>query len=89
MNTKSNLQVHAGGPLLSYSTSEEYAAALKANHDLMAVVDTHNQEKRDAQRTKEEFDQFLYGQNFETEPEVWDLSESCFEDEGLFGPTDL
>lgn len=73
MNTPSNLPVHAGGSLLSYSTPEEYATAIKAIHALMAIVDQHNEGNRYVQEANNENDdQFLYGQDFGTEPEIWD-----------------
>jgi hypothetical protein len=97
MNTSSNLPVHAGGSLLSYSTPEEYAAAIKANHDLMAIVEQHNEGNRYASEADNEDDdqqfceQFLWGQDFDTNPEVWtyEIDPSVFEDEGLFGPNNL
>lgn len=92
MNTPSNLPVHAGGPLLSYSTPEEYAAAIKANHDLMALVAQHNEGNRYASEAdNEDDDQFLWGQTFDINPEVWEyeIDPSVFEDEGPFGPNNL
>lgn len=76
MNNPENLPVHSGGSLLSYSTPEEYAAAIKASHGLMTIVDQHNEGRRYAtQADNEADDQFLWGQDFEIEPEVWDQSE--------------
>jgi len=73
MSDQSNLPVHSGGPLLSYSTPEEYAASLKAHHALMTLVDKHNEGTRYAtEADNENDDQFLYGQDFGTTPEIWD-----------------
>lgn len=86
----SNLPAPHGGSLLTYSTPEEYAAALKAQHALMAIVDQHNEGNRYAsEANNEDNDQFLYGQDFYTEPEVWELPESWFEVGGILGPFDL
>lgn len=94
MNNPENLPVHAGGSLLSYSTPEEYAAALKAQHALMQIVEEHNEGMRNATSEEDDndgdrFDQFLYGQDFEVEPEVWELPESWFEIGGILGPVDM
>lgn len=99
MNNPENLPVHAGGSLLSYSTPEEYAAALKAQHALMLIVEEHNEGMRNATSEEEDhdgedhdgdrFDQFLYGQDFYIEPEVWELPESWFEAGGILGPIDM
>lgn len=92
MNNPSHLPVHAGGCLLTYSTPEEYAAAIKANHALMAVVDKHNEDSRYATEADNiNDDQFLWGQDFDTTPEVWELedwelTQDCFDEGGVFGP---
>ena len=71
-----NLPVPVDGPLVHYSTPEEWAAALMAQKELNSLIEQHNEERRyDERYPREETrdnDQFLYGQNFETEPEVWD-----------------
>jgi len=55
------------------STPEEYAAGLKAIHALQQIVDQHNEGNRYAlEADNENDDQFLYGQDFGTEPEIWD-----------------
>jgi hypothetical protein len=89
MTNPSNLPVHAGGPLLSYSTPEEYAAALKANHALMDIVDQHNEGRRYVDEANNEADDpFLYGQDFETDPEVWEELEAT-SIEQILGPVHL
>ena len=76
--------------VLRFSTPEEYAAILKSTHALQSLVDQHNEGNRYATEADNEADdQFLYGQDFDTNPEVWELTESIFEDGGLFGPRDL
>tara|TARA_R110000782_G_scaffold49936_7_gene108479 strand:- start:274 stop:537 length:264 start_codon:yes stop_codon:yes gene_type:complete len=84
MNTPSNLPVHAGGSLLHYSTPEEYATAIKAIHALMTLVEKHNEGNRYVREANNENDdQFLYGQNFDTEPEIWDHEDYGYYSNGL------
>ena len=89
MNTDpDNLPVHAGGSLISYSTPEEYATALKAHHALMDLVAQHNEGNRhaaqeDNEDRRRDDDQFLYGQDFDIEPEVWDSLEEFDDPEGF------
>lgn len=50
--------------------------ASEATRWLQSVVQSHNQEvrnERDETNRREAEAPFLYGQDFDTEPEVWDL----------------
>lgn len=58
------------------STPEEYAAGLKAIHALQQIVDQHNEGQRHGKEARNENDEpFLYGQDFDTKPEIWDLED--------------
>jgi hypothetical protein len=94
---KNTPPVPADGPLVHYKNPEEFAAACHAQSQLMRLVasqekDQLNDERyplAETQGDQQECDQFLWGQNFDTSPEVWECFESWFEDGGIFGPRDL
>ncbi len=87
-----NLPVPLDGPFVPISNPEEYAAMLQAYSWLGRVCADHREELdyvREA--TNKADDQFLWGQDFETEPDVWEteLPEDWFDEGGIFGPADL
>ena len=56
---------------MTFSTPEEYAAGLKAIHALQQVVDQHKEGNTHARKEADDTP-FLYGQDYDTNPEVWD-----------------
>lgn len=78
------------GPIVPIRNPEEFAAMLQAHSWLNRVCADHRKDLdyvREA--TDEAYDQFRWGQDFETTPEVWELDEAYFEESGIFGPRDL
>jgi len=78
---------------MNFIESEEYAMAYAASVKLNRIVADHNTKNRGAsngQTIKDEFDQFLYGQDFSTTPDVFtnppELPKDWFEEGGPFGP---
>ena len=84
-----------------YDNLEEHEAALDASILLALIVEDYYQGEPHVTEEQEttdeddwdwfdyEHDQFLYGQDFDVEPEVWDLPESWFQIGGPCGPRDL
>ena len=70
--TTPNLPTATDGPFVLTSNPEEYAAMLQAHSWLGRVCADHRKERPHAAEADNEDDQFLYGQDFETEPEIWD-----------------
>lgn len=81
------------GPVLVFSNPEELAVAANAQSQLMRLVADHKEHPYASQANHEEDQrseaQFLWGQDFDTEPDVWELDEDYFQDGGIFGPADL
>ena len=61
---------------------DNQTVALKATQDLMDIVHKQAKEQRDARQENDE-KPFLYGKNFETLPEVWELDDGFYCDTGL------
>ena len=59
---------------------EEFDAACTAHFLLAAIVEEHNKEARDAKEAHDPTDEFLWGQDFDYEPEVWDTLDELWGD---------
>lgn len=85
-----NLPVPIDGPIVPIRNPEEFAAMLMANTWLNRIVADHREGAAyAAEADNEADDQFLFGQDFDAAPDVWELDQGYFDDEGLFGPSDL
>lgn len=73
-----NLPVPHEQPLITYSNPEELAAASHAMTLLARIVSQHRKGYEDAPEEEtiehpDAYTGFRYGQNWDIEPEVWDL----------------
>lgn len=68
-----NLPFPAEGPIVPIRNPEEFAAMLQANTWLNRIVADHRKELQDDREEDTDVeDEFLWGQDFEISPEVWD-----------------
>lgn len=71
-----NLPTNTEGPIVPVRNPEEFAAMLQAHTWLARICADHRKELEYVREaTNEADDQFLWGQDFETEPEVWDFED--------------
>jgi len=77
-----NLPVPTEGPVVPIRNPEEFAAACQATSWLARVCADHREELIYAREADhQDDDQFLWGQDFDATPEVWDAEDwrSCVE----------